>query len=122
MIRPIGYIYQGLKIEFYVTASGRSPIEDFIKSLPFGDKERFRAILEGIEKDGIHFSRAQFKPLNGKLWEVKFMAPSGGFRIVYFIRKGRTMVIVHVFRKTTQKTPRSDLKLALKRMKELMDL
>ena len=122
MIRPFGYIHQGLKVEFYVTPSGRSPVEDFIKCLPLGDKERFRAILEGIEKEGVHFSRAQFKPLTGKLWEVKFSAPSGGFRIAYFIRKGGIMVIVHAFRKATQKTPHSDLDLAVRRMKELMDL
>lgn len=119
MTRPIGYILTGLKVEFYITTSGRSPVEDFIKGLPFGDKERFRAVLEGIEKDGLNFSRARFKPLRGKLWEVKFSAPGGGFRIAYFIQKERTMMILHAFRKTSQKTSLLDLNLATQRMKEL---
>jgi hypothetical protein len=62
---------------FYQAHSGNSPIEKFIESLPKADQERFAEVYEGILKHGIDCPRAVFKPIKGKLWEVKFKAEVG---------------------------------------------
>lgn len=111
-----------MNVAFYQTSSGRSPIEDFISELPKHDKARFTDVFEGIENYGFDCPRVQFKPLRGKLWEIKFNAPSGGFRIAYVVVDGSSMVWLHVFKKTTQKTPLRDLDIAEKRMKEVLEL
>ncbi len=111
-----------MKIALYETLSGRSPIEDFISDLPKNDQARFADVFEGIEKYGLDCPRVQFRQLRGKLWEVKFNAPSGGFRIAYVVVQLETMVWLHTFKKKTQKTPANDLDIAEKRMKEVLGL
>jgi phage-related protein len=111
-----------VKISFYETASGRSPIEDFIENLPKADQARFAGVFDGIEKFGLGCPRVQFRQLRGKLWEVKFNSPSGGYRIAYVVVESKTMVWLHAFKKKTQKTPGSDLEIAEKRMKEVLGL
>jgi phage-related protein len=109
-----------MKIAFYITESGRSPVEDFIKSLPKNDVARFLEVYEGIRRDGLQYPRAQFRQLSGKLWEIKFTAPGGGFRIAYVVVQRDTMIWLHAFRKTSQKTPRTELRMAEKRMGEVI--
>ena len=111
-----------MKVAFYETASGRSPIESFIKDLPKSDQARFADVFDGIEKFGLDCPRIQLRQLRGKLWEIKFNAPAGGFRIAYVVIELNTMVWLHVFKKTTQKTPLGDLDIAEKRMKEVLGL
>ena len=107
-------------INFYHTSSGRSPIEEFIEALSKADKARFAEVLVGLGQFGMSYSRVTFKPLRGKLWEIKFSAPGGGYRVVYVLVARDEMVILHAFKKTTPKTPLRDLDLAEKRMKEVL--
>ena len=111
-----------MKIALYETASGRSPIEDFIRGLPKADQARFADVFDGIEKYGLGCPRVQFRQLRGKLWEVKFNSPSSGYRIAYVVVEAETMVWLHAFKKKTQKTPTGDLEIAEKRMKEVLGL
>ena len=111
-----------MQVSFYELPSGRSPVEDFIEELPKADQARFAEIIVGLEQYGLSYSRAQFKPLRGKLWELKFSSPSGGYRMAYVLVSGDEMVVLHAFRKTTQKTPAMDLALAERRMKEVLNL
>lgn len=109
-----------MKILFYKSASGRSPVEEFIRSLPKADQARFTDIYNGIKDFGFECPRVAFKQLRGKLWEVKFSAKGGGYRIGYVMVEQGTMVWLHAFKKTTQKTRSADLELAEKRMRELL--
>lgn len=112
----------GMRVSFYETTSGQSPVEKFIEALPKNDQVRFAEVIVGIEEQGLAYSRAQFRQLRGKLWEIKFSSRSGGFRMAYVLIQSDEMVILHAFRKTTQKTPPRDLDLAEKRMKEVLGL
>ncbi len=108
-----------MKIDQYQTSSGRKPIADFIKGLSKEDQACFIDVIEGIKKHGLNYSEVIFKQLKGKLWEIKFMAPGGGYRIAYVIIEHDRMIWLHAFKKTTQKTSKRDLDLAEKRMKEV---
>ena len=70
-----------MKVAFYEKVSGKNPIEDFILTLPKTDQARFADVFDGIEKHGLSCPRVQFRQLRGKLWEIKFNAASGGYRI-----------------------------------------
>lgn len=109
-----------MKVVFYTTHSGRSPVEEFIKSLPKADQARFLEVYEGVEQFGFDCPRVQFRQLSGKLWEIKFAAPGGGYRIAYVVIDREQMVWLHAFKKKTQKTPGGDLKIAEKRMGEVL--
>jgi phage-related protein len=108
-----------MKISTYQTPSGRSPIEDYISGLSKKDQARFYEVYEGIKKYGLDCPGVIFKHLEGKLWEIKFSSEGGRYRIAYVLIDKEWMYWLHVFRKTTQKTPKNDFELALKRLKEV---
>lgn len=61
------------------------------------------------------------RAMGGGLFELRPRGGCGIGRALYCFRLGRRIVVLHAFRKKTQQTPERDLKLALKRMKELRD-
>ena len=109
-----------MRVAFYTSPSGRSPVGDLIESLSKADQARFRDVFDGIQSSGLDCPRVQFRQLRGKLWEIKFSAPSGGYRIAYVVVQKDVMVWLHAFKKTTQKTPIRDLDIAEKRMQEIL--
>jgi phage-related protein len=59
------------------------------------------------------------RPLGDGLWEVRSNLVDGKIaRVIFCVVQGR-MVLLHGFIKKTQKTPKKDRYLALKRMREL---
>ncbi len=109
-----------MKISFYETPSGNSPVEKFIESLPKEDQARFAEVYDGISEHGFDCPRVIFKPLKGKLWEIKFKGKGGGFRVAYVVVEKNNMIWLHAFKKKTPKTELSDLRIAEKRMKEVL--
>ena len=109
-----------MKVDFYRSGHGKSPIEKFIKSLSKDDQIRFAEMMEGVNKFGLNYPRAKFKPVRTKLWEIKFKGKEGSYRILYTI-KNPFMVWLHSFKKKTQKIPKSDLEIAEKRKKEVLN-
>jgi phage-related protein len=59
------------------------------------------------------------RPLGEKLWEMRLSGKEGIGRAIYTAAAGRRLVVLHAFVKKTQKTPRSAIDLALKRLKEI---
>ncbi len=109
-----------MKVYFYKTSQGNSPIEKYIDKLPQADQARFLEIIKEIEERGLSAARLIFKPLEGKLWEIKFKVKSVGYRVLYVILEEDLMVWLHAFSKKTQKTPKKELDLARKRIKEVL--
>lgn len=107
-----------MKVTFYHTASGRSPVEDFIGGLPEADRGKFYEVWEGIGAHGLHYEGVEYRHLQGKLWEIKFRAQGGGYRVAYVLVHSDEIAWLHAFKKTSQKTKDRDLALALKRLKE----
>jgi phage-related protein len=63
-----------------------------------------------------HVDRVQ-----GKLWEIRLKGAAGIARALYVTAKPRRVVVVRVFVKKTQKTPKAEIKLALERAKRVKD-
>lgn len=59
------------------------------------------------------------KHLEGPLWEMRMKGKDGIARAAYVAASGRRVVVVHVFAKKTQKAPRREIEMALKRAKEV---
>jgi phage-related protein len=80
----------------------------------------FLRIVRLIEIDGpsrVH--EPYVKHLEGPVWEMRLHGRDGIARAAYVTIKEQRVVVVHVFRKKTQKTPRREIELALKRAKDL---
>jgi phage-related protein len=83
-------------------------------------KARFRRIVELIQGHGLERMREpHVNHLEGPLWEMRITGKDGISRAIYITAKGRRVVVVRVFVKKTQKTPRGEIVLALERAKEV---
>ncbi len=76
--------------------------------------------MELIQSHGLERVREPYvKHLEGSLWEMRMKGKSGIARAVYVTAVRKKIVVVHVFAKKTQRTPRREIMIALKRAKEI---
>jgi phage-related protein len=73
--------------------------------------EELRALAEG--------QRAHVEHLDGPLWETRLKGASGIARALYVTRRPQRVVVLRVLVKKTQKTPRREIDIALKRAEEV---
>ena len=93
-----------------------------VQALPDDIRARFRRMAALIESNGLERMHEPYvKHLDGKLWEMRLNGRDGIARTLYFAATGRRVIVVRAFVKKTQKTPRSEIALAHKRMKEWHD-
>jgi phage-related protein len=91
-----------------------------LEALPRDLVASFLRISRLIESEGLEKVREPYvKHLEGPLWEMRMKGRDGIARAAYVTATGRRVVVVHVFGKKTQKTPRREIEVALKRAKEV---
>lgn len=99
----------------------REAVEAELLALPKDMQARFLRISELIESFGPHrVGLPHTRPLGDKLWEMRLQGRDGIGRVIYSALSGRRLVVLHVFVKKTQKTPRRSIEFALKRLKEIV--
>jgi phage-related protein len=95
-------------------------VQEELESLPDDMKARFRRIVELIQGYGLErVHDPHIKHLQGQLWEMRMKGRDGISRAIYVTAKGRRVVVVRVFTKKTQKTPKREMDIALSRAKEV---
>lgn len=86
-------------------------------ALPSDMQARFLRIAELLQDLGPQrVGLPHIRPLDGKLWEMRMQGRDGIARAVYAAIKDRRLLVLHVFVKKTQTTPRSAIATALKRL------
>lgn len=106
-----------IPIVFYRTSAGTEPVREWIKSL----EEQERRLI------GQDLARVQWRwpvgmplcrSLGHGLWEVSTKMPGNRSARIIFFQQDAKLVVLHGFIKKSQKISKSDLDLALDRMKE----
>jgi phage-related protein len=91
-----------------------------LDAMPTDIGTAFLRIAEMIENYGLERMREPYvKHLQGPLWEMRMKGKDGIARAAYVTATGKRVVVVHVFPKKTQKTPRREIETALRRAKEV---
>lgn len=91
-----------------------------LTALPKDMRAKFEHITHLIEAMGLEKMREPYvKHLQGPLWEMRLTGRDGISRAIYVTASGRRVVVVRAFVKKTEKTPRSEIELALRRAKEV---
>jgi phage-related protein len=91
-----------------------------IAGLPADMQARFLRLAERIAQVGLEsLGEPHVKHLEGKLWELRLTGRDGIARALYVTAIGRRVIVVRAFVKKTQKTPRAEIELALRRAKEV---
>lgn len=108
-----------LPAKFFRSANGVEPVKDWLKTL---DREDCRII--GSDIKDVEFSFPIGLPLCRSLsgykdlWEVRSKITGGKIaRVIFYISNGE-MILLHGFIKKSQKTPKKEIDLAVKRQKE----
>ena len=92
-----------------------------LEALPADMRVRFSYISRLIEEFGLDRVREpHIKHLQGPLWEMRMKGKDGISRAIYVTATGQRVVVVRVFVKKTQKIPKREIDLALKRAKEVL--
>jgi phage-related protein len=106
-----------LDVRFYTTGTGAEPARDWLRSLPRDIRKIIGDDIKTVQL-GWPLGMPLVRNLEPGLWEVRINLPHGIARIL-FTTAGKVMVLLHGFIKKAQQTPKQDLELARKRMKEV---
>ena len=106
-------------VEFYVNASGRSPVQEFLDELRQSDPGDFAAVLAGLAKlrNGQYHREPLSKALGDGLFELRHVGKLNT-RVFWFFVKGRRIVAVHGVRNKGQAIPARDLDTSRERMRD----
>lgn len=99
-----------------------SAVETEILALPAGFVARFLRYAERMEVYGPDLGMPHTRALGDGLFELRLRAAEGIARIFYCTLVGRRIVVLHQFLKKTEKTPRKELEVARRRLKEVKDV
>jgi len=106
-------------IEFYVTATGRCPVREFLDELKQSDPDDFAAVLAGLAK--LRHRQYHREPLTkafgGGLFELRHVGKLNT-RVLWFFVKGRRIIAVHGIRNKGQAIPARELDTARERMSD----
>lgn len=93
-----------------------------VAALPADMRARLSRISALIEIPGLaQVHEPHIAHVQGSLWEMRMKGRDGISRALYVTARPRRVVIVRVFVKKTQKTPRHEIELALKRAEEVQE-
>jgi len=96
-------------------------VDNELEALPSDMRARFVRICELISAVGLERVGApHVKHVTGPLWEMRMKGRDGISRALYVTVRDKRVIVVRVFIKKTQKSPRREIDLALERAKEVL--
>lgn len=111
-----------IKIRYYLTTSGRSPVKEFVDAESFAIQTGFADAVALLE-DGVVLSMPLSRPLSNictGLHELRLKDRHGQVRVFYFIKKCGLIFMLHATHKKTQEIPKREVDIILKRTREIL--
>ncbi len=99
-------------VEFY------SGVERNVLELPDKLQAKMLRLFDLVEEHRAQLGEPHTKALSNGLFELRAKALEGIARSIFCYVDGK-IIVLHVFVKKTQKTPKKELELAISRMKEV---
>src|SRR6266851_2065820 len=109
-------------VEFYVSASGRSPVQEFLDELKQSDPADHAAVLRGLAKlrNRQYHREPLSKALGDGLFELRHVGKLNT-RVLWFFAKGRRIIAVHGIRNKSQAIAARDFRTARERMRDWLE-
>ena len=114
------------KIEFYETQNGESELWNFLENLRQKSTtnkdlriqyKQMMFYIELLQNNGTRLGENITKHLDDGIWELR----PGNNRVFYFFMEEDTFVLLHHFRKKSQKTPRREIEKAKVERKDYLE-
>lgn len=95
-------------------------VDEEFEALPASLRARMLRLMEMVETVGLDRMREpHLRHVEGKLWELRAKGADGIARGLYVTASGRRVIILHLFVKKSQKTPKGALEIARERMRNV---
>ena len=101
-------------VEYYETENEKCPVYDFLSDLPLKLKAKAVKEIELLEEFGNQLTMPYSKNMQDGIYELRIQVANNLARIFYFFFLNDDIILTNGFIKKTQKTPPSELELALK--------
>ena len=108
-------------IVFYITKSGRNPVQEFLDTLDAKTNSRFIWSIRELHRRNVHARKPLVKHIEEKLWELREESMGNIHRIIYVFFTGRKIILLHGFQKKSRQTPRREIDIASSRLKDFID-
>lgn len=112
------------EIHFYKDRNGKEPVKEYIAGLASRKDKNSRIKLNKImdyikvlSEYGRQAGEPYIKHLDDDIWELRPLRD----RILFAAWNGKGFVLLHVFMKQTQKTPRREIEMAKKKFTEYQE-
>ena len=96
-------------------------VEQAILELPDGLLSRYLRLTDLMLDFGSNLGMPHTRAIDSGLFELRVKSKEGVARVFYCTKIGKRIIMLHMFIKKTQKTPKKELKIAFDRMKEVMN-
>ena len=102
------------EVTFYESSNGERPVWDFLEGLRLKMEsskdariqyKQVNMYIELLAQNGTSLNENITKHLEEDIWELR----PGNNRVFYFCVQNNTFVLLHQFRKKSQKTPRREI-------------
>ena len=111
------------KVILYVDEKGQSPVENYIKVLELrNDKDsninyqKIQYCIKLLRMNGKQIGYPFVKKIRGSIWELRPLDK----RILFF-ETDEAYVLLHIFRKQTNKTPYQEIEKAVREMNDCLE-
>ena len=108
-----------MKIKYYLTTSGRSPVEEFIHVQSIELRSKFFEALDLLSL-GITLQMPLSRNLSSiypGLSELRLKDRAGQVRVFYFIKKQDAIYLLHAIQKKSNQLPKNEIEIVIKRIK-----
>lgn len=108
---------QILSVRFFRTVSGNEPVRAFLQDLAQADRKTIGTDIKEVQF-GWPLGMPLVRKMEPDLWEVRSTLDDRIVRTMFTVI-GSEMVLLHIFIKKSQLTPKAELEFARKRLKML---
>ncbi|MDD5216849.1 MAG: type II toxin-antitoxin system RelE/ParE family toxin [Candidatus Omnitrophica bacterium] len=105
---------------FFEDSRGRSPVLEFMETLPLATQQKIAAWIDLLEAEGHQLKRPYADKLCGALYELRARFGADRIRIIYFFFHRDKIILLHIFRKKSDRVEARDIALAEKRMADYL--
>ena len=109
------------KVIIYEDKNGYSEIKEYLKKLQESDSKDFRiksnkiiSYIRKLEENGLYLNKKYIKHIQKEIWELRPLRD----RILFASIQNDTFILLSIFMKRTNKTPKSEIKKAKRLLKE----
>lgn len=111
-------ISMNFEVEFYETVDGKTPVDDFLGDLDPKMRAKMVGMMELLEEKGTSLRAPYTKYLRDDIFELRCNFGNNITRALFFFYTGGKIIITNGFVKKKDKTPDSEIEMAIKRRQD----